>query len=105
MDLPKFFQIMNEETPSVFKSFFDMVGAIEKEGGLDEKTFQLIYIAIKASEGSDGLGSVIAHVEMAKKSGATREEIRGAILVTLMTNGLTGVSSCLEAALDAYDKA
>jgi len=105
MTLPKFFRIMNDETPSVFKGFFDMVGAIQKDGGLDEKTFQLIYIAIKAASGSDGLDSVVAHTAMAKKAGATREEIRGAILVSLMTNGLQGVGSCLEAALDAYDKA
>ncbi|MCL2391191.1 MAG: carboxymuconolactone decarboxylase family protein [Oscillospiraceae bacterium] len=105
MDLPKFFSIMNDETPTIFKGFFDMAGAIQKDGGLDEKTFQLIYIAIKASQGTDGLGSVVAHTAMAKKAGATREEIRGAVLVSLMTDGLTGVSSCLEAALDAYDNA
>ena len=105
MSMPKFFEIMQNETPGVTKGFFDMAGAIQKEGGLDEKTFQLIYIAIKAAGGSDGLGSVIAHTAMAKAAGATREEIRGAILVSLMTDGLTGVASCLEAALDAYDRA
>lgn len=105
MTLPKFFQIMNDETPTVFKAFFDMAGAIQADAGLDEKTFQLIYIAIKAAGGSDGLPSVIAHTAMAKKAGATREEIRGAVLVSLMTDGLTGVSSCLEAALEAYDNA
>ncbi|MCL2227211.1 MAG: carboxymuconolactone decarboxylase family protein [Oscillospiraceae bacterium] len=105
MEMPKFFQIMSEETPAVSKGFFDMAGAIQKEGGLDDKTFQLVYIAIKAAGGSDGLGSVVAHTVMAKQAGATREEIRGAILVSLMTNGLQGVVSCLEAALDAYDKA
>jgi len=104
MEMPKFFSIMQNETPSVFKGFFDMATAIEKESGLDAKTFQLVYIAIKASQGADGLPSVIAHTMMAKKAGATREEIRGAILVSLMTDGLTGVSTCLEAALDAYDK-
>jgi len=105
MELPKFFQIMNEETPNVFKGFFQMAEAIKDDGGLDEKTFQLIYIALKAAGGSDGLGSVVAHTAMAKSAGATREEIRGAVLVSLMTSGLTGVNSCLEAALDAYDKA
>jgi len=105
MALPKFFQIMNDETPGVYKAFFDMVSALQGEGGLDEKTFQLVYIAIKATRGADGLGSVIAHTAMAKKAGATREEVRGAILVSLMTDGLQGVGSCLEAALEAYDNA
>ena len=98
-----FFEILTEEAPSVNKAFFDLAGAIEKDAGLDEKTFQLVYIAIKASVGETG--AVAAHSGMAKKAGATREEVRGAVLVTLMTHGVTGIASCLAAALDAYDKA
>ena len=98
-----FFEILAEETPGVNKAFFDLVGAIEKEGGLDAKTFQLIYIAIKASIGE--VGAVAAHASYAKKAGATRDEVRGAVIVTLMTNGVSGVSSRLAAALAAYDNA
>ena len=98
-----FFQIMGEETPTISKAFFDLVGAIQKDAGLDEKTFQLIYMGIKAANGE--VDSVAAHAGMAKAAGATREEVRGAVLVTLMSNGVTGVASCLAAALNAYDKA
>ena len=98
-----FFEILTEETPSVNKAFFDLVGVIEKDGGLDAKTFQLVYIAIKAAAGE--ADPVAAHAGFAKKVGATREEVRGAGLVSLITNGVTGIASCLAAALDAYDNA
>ena len=98
-----FFEILTEETPGVNKAFFDLIAAIEKDGGLDAKTFQLVYIAIKAAVGEPG--AVAAHAGFAKKVGATREEVRGAILVSLMTNGVTGIASCLGPALAAYDNA
>jgi AhpD family alkylhydroperoxidase len=98
-----FFEILAEETPSVNKGFFDMAGAIAKDGGLDEKTFQLVYIGISAHKGN--AGSVTAHAGYAKKAGATREEVRGAVLVSMMTTGVAGISTCLAAALEGYDKA
>jgi len=98
-----FFEILTEETPSINKAFRDLAGAIEKDSGLDEKTFQLVYIAIKAAGGETG--AVAAHAGFAKKVGATREEVRGAVLVSLMTNGVTGIASSLAAALNAYDNA
>jgi len=98
-----FFEVLAEETPGVNKAFFDLAGALEKDGGLDAKTFQLVYIAIKASVAETG--AVAAHAAYAKKAGATREEVRGAVLVSLMTHGVSGISSSLIAALDAYDNA
>ena len=41
---------------------------------------------------------------MAKAAGATREEIKNTILLTLTVCGVSGVLSCLEPALAAYDK-
>ena len=98
-----FFEILTEETPSINKAFFDMVAALEKDGGLDAKTFQLVYIGIRAAGGE--AGSVAAHTVYAKKAGATREEVRGAVLISMMTSGVAGIASCLAAALDAYDNA
>ena len=98
-----FIEVLRAETPGIAGAFFGMADTIEKEGGLDAKTFQLIYIAIKASVAE--VGAVAAHAGYAKKAGATREEVRGAVLVTLMTNGVHGISACLNAALEAYDNA
>ena len=98
-----FIELMREEAQDISNAFFGLGDAIEKQGGLDAKTFNLIYLAIKATVAD--AGAVAAHAGMAKTAGATREEVRGAVLVTLMTNGIHGVSSCLAAALDAYDNA
>ena len=98
-----FMEIMSEEAPVVTKAFFGLADTLMKDAGLDEKTFQLVYIALKASIGE--VGAVAAHAGYAKNAGATREELLGAILITLMTNGVHGVSTCIGAALDAYDKA
>jgi len=42
---------------------------------------------------------------MAKKLGATRDEIKDTILITLTVCGLKGVASCLPLAMEVYDKA
>ena len=98
-----FLEVLKEEAPAVSEAFFNLAGTLEKKGGLDAKTFQLVYIAIKASVGE--VGAVCAHAAIAKKAGATREEVLGAVLITLMSNGVHGVQACLPAVLDAYDNA
>ncbi|MCL1828482.1 MAG: carboxymuconolactone decarboxylase family protein [Oscillospiraceae bacterium] len=99
---PKFIELMREETPEVNSAFRGLVTALEESGGLDSKTFQLVYLGIKASKGE--VNSAAAHAGMAKKAGATREEVRGAVMISLMTDGVDGIASCLEAVLDSYDK-
>ena len=97
-----FFDVWGKESPETMKAFFDYAGVLQTKGGLDEKTFQLIYIALQAQNGA--VGSVAGHTAFAKKAGATREEVRGAVLTTLMF-GINGVADCLTAALQAYDNA
>ena len=98
-----FTETLKDEAPTINKAFFDFADTLMKDGGLDEKTFQLVYIALKTSIGETG--AVAAHAAYAKKAGATREELLGAMLITLMTNGVYGVSNCLNAALASYDNA
>lgn len=98
-----FFDVWDTESPETKKAFFDFIDVIKTQGGLDEKTFQLVYIGIQASRGA--VGSVAGHAAFAKKAGATREEVRGAVLTTLMTVGINGVADCLVAAMESYDNA
>ncbi|NLV50301.1 MAG: carboxymuconolactone decarboxylase family protein [Clostridiales bacterium] len=98
-----FFEVWGKESPETVKAFFDFAGTIQNKGGLDAKTFQLVYMGIQASRGA--VDSVAAHAALAKKAGATREEVRGTILVTLMAVGINGVADCLAAAMESYDKA
>ena len=98
-----FFEVWGKESPETMQGFFDFAGKIQEKCGLDEKTFQLVYMGIQASRG--GVGSVAAHAGFARKAGATREEVIGTVLVSLMTSGINGVSDCLEAACQGYDNA
>ncbi|MBP1637562.1 MAG: Carboxymuconolactone decarboxylase [Bacteroidetes bacterium] len=91
-----------KEAPEVAKAFDGLIEALKSTTGLDAKTKQLIYIGIKSTLGDTT--AIYFHVSMAKKLGATRDEIRDTILITLSVCGLKGVASCLPTALEVYDK-
>ena len=84
------------------KAFDGLIEALKGTTGLDPKTKQLVYIGIKSSMGDTT--PMYFHVQMAKKLGATRDEIKDTILITLSVCGLKGVASCLPSALDIFDK-
>jgi alkylhydroperoxidase/carboxymuconolactone decarboxylase family protein YurZ len=93
------YQLFMEEAPEAASAFNGLIGSLQN-GGLDPKTMQLIYIGIKASQ--CGADAVAAHVPMAKRAGATWDEIKGAILLTLTVSGISGVLSCLAPAREAF---
>lgn len=95
------FVVFQNEAPQVAAAFNGLISAISSQEGLDAKTRQLVYIGIKASQGD--AGAVVAHVPMAKSHGATRDEIRDTILLTLTTSGVQGITHCLVPALEAYE--
>lgn len=94
--------IFQKEAPEVARAFDGLIEALKDTTGLDAKTKQLVYIGIKATMGDTT--AIYYHVQMAKKLGATREEIRDTILITLTVCGLKGVASCLPTAMEIYDK-
>ena len=96
------YQVFMEEAPDTAAAFNGLIQAMAMPDGLDQKTMQLIYIGIKASQ--ENASAVAAHVPMAKAAGATREEVKNTILLTLTVCGVSGVPACLEPALTAYDK-
>ena len=101
MELKNPMEVFQNEAPEVAAAFNNLIGALASTGGLDAKTRQLIYIGMKASQGDTG--AVIAHTPMAKQAGATREELKNTILLTLTVSGIKGVVTCLPGALSAYD--
>lgn len=98
-----FFDVWKEESPASMQGFFDFAHSVQVNCGLEPKWFQLVYIALQASRGA--VGSVAAHTGYAKAAGATRDEVKGVILTTLMAVGINGVADCLPAAMAAYDAA
>lgn len=53
---------------------------------------------------SDDVGAALAHVAIAKKLGATKEEIRETVLLTITAVGLKGINTTMANALETYDK-
>jgi alkylhydroperoxidase/carboxymuconolactone decarboxylase family protein YurZ len=102
MEKKNIYQLFMEEAPEAAAAFNGHIGSLQYSG-LDTKTQQLIYISIKASQ--CGADAVAAHVPMAKQTGATWEEIKGAIVLTLTVSSVSGVLSCLAPAKAAYDAA
>jgi len=82
-------ELFQNEAPEVARAFDSLIQSLVGRKGLDQKTKQLIYIAMKAGMGDDL--AVKAHIPMAKAAGATREEVVDAILMTLTVTGIRGV--------------
>jgi len=95
-------EIFQKEAPEVAEAFNGLIKAIVAQEGLDQKTRQLIYIAMKASMGD--VLAVKAHIPMATEAGATRNEVTGAILMTLTVSGIRGVVTCLPEAVRYFEK-
>lgn len=96
-------EVFQNEAPGVASAFNGLIEALKNTTGLDAKTKQLVYIGIKSALGDTT--AVYYHVPMAKKLGASRDEIKDTILITLTVCGLKGVVTCLPMALEVYDKA
>jgi len=95
-------ELFQKEAPEVASAFNGLITSLVATKGLDTKTKQLIYIAMKAAMGDDT--AVRAHVPMAKAAGATREEVIDAILMTLTVSGIRGVVHCLPEAVKQFEK-
>ena len=95
--------LFQKEAPEVAKAFNGLIESIVESKGIDAKTKQLIYIALKAAQGDDT--AIKFHVPMAKQLGATKEEVKDAILMTLTVSGIKGVATCLPDAMSIFDTA
>jgi alkylhydroperoxidase/carboxymuconolactone decarboxylase family protein YurZ len=96
-------EVFQNEAPDVASAFNGLIESLKNTTGLDAKTKQLVYIGIQSALGDTT--AVYYHVPMAKKLGASRDEIKDTILITLTVCGLKGVVTCLPMALEVYDKA
>lgn len=94
------FQSFMKESKEVGKSYIDMILQQEKSCVLDRKTRELTYVAVLAATGV--VGGLRYHVQSARELGASRDEVKSAILVGLPAVGLAIIDP-LEAALQAYD--
>ena len=94
-------EVFQKEAPEVQEAYAEVINVLIKSKGLDAKTKQLIYIAMKVV--TDDRNAIKYHVPMAKVAGATRAEVKDTILLSLTVNGLKGISKYLPDALEIYD--
>lgn len=102
MKVSKAFEMFENEAPEHQKAWSEVVMALSKASKLDDKTAALAYISVMAATRLDS--GLPFHVKMAKKHGASRDEIISAVLIGLLAVGNI-VTAVLPAAIDAYDEA
>jgi len=95
------FQTFAKEAPEYAEAWSNMVQALAAASVLDEKTRALAYLSVLAVLRLES--GIPFHVQIAKKTGASREEIISAIIVGLPAAGHV-VTQVLPAALEAYDR-
>lgn len=71
-------------SPDLIKGYRTLVGAHATDGAIDPKTRELIALAVAVTLRCDGC--ITTHVELARKRGATPEEITDALGVAIMVN-------------------
>lgn len=87
--------------PDLLKGFQAMSGAAMKEGALDEKTKELIALAIGVAEHCEGC--IGFHVKKLVQLGATREEIVETLGVNVYMGGGPSLMYAAEA-MHAYEE-
>jgi AhpD family alkylhydroperoxidase len=96
------YEIFQMECPELAAKFNELIEVQRSIKGIDQKTKQLINIAIQTSnKNSTG---VKMHTIMAKNDGASREEVLGAVTMNLHLSGLSSVLECLPSAIEGYDE-
>lgn len=95
------FQVFLKEAPEHSKAWMEAVQKLDAACSLDQKTAEIAYIAVLAAVGLES--GIPFHVKHAKQLGASREEIKSAILLGLPAVGNRVVKS-LPIALNAFNE-
>jgi len=96
-------EVFKKEAPELQHAYAGVINALMASKGLDAKTKQLVYIAMKIV--TDDSSAIMHHVPKAKLAGATRDEVKEVILLSLTVTGLKGISKYLPEVLKIYDDA
>jgi alkylhydroperoxidase/carboxymuconolactone decarboxylase family protein YurZ len=95
------FQVFLKEAPEHSTAWMEAVQKLDTACSLDQKTEEIAYIAVLAAVGLES--GIPFHVKRAKELGASREEIKSAILLGLPAVGNKVIKS-LSIALSAFDE-
>jgi AhpD family alkylhydroperoxidase len=95
------FQAFLKEAPDHARAWMGASRGLDEASALDPKTKHLAYLAVLAAQGL--VSGVPFHADLARKAGATREEVVSAVLVGLPAVG-NAVVAALPGALSVFDE-
>lgn len=90
---PARFREIAEKYPDVFEAYENMGTAVHQSGPIEKKSRELIKLGISA--GAQKEGAVHSHTRKALEAGATKNEIRQVILLTLPTLGMPAMMAAM----------
>jgi len=102
MYLPNKYVDFKKQFPEIYELYKDLATKVRESGPLDENTQNLIKLGIAV--GSNSRGAVVSHTRKALGTGATREEISHAILLSLSTTGFPNMIAALNWANEVLNK-
>lgn len=102
MYLPKKYTNFSSDYPEIFKAYKEMGTLIRESGPLDEKAQNLVKLGIAV--GANSRGGVMSHTRKALDSGATKEEIKHAVLLALSTTGFPNMIAAMYWADEVLEK-
>lgn len=85
MYLPEKYKKFSTTYPEIFEIYQELGKKTRESGPLDRKTQDLIKLGIAV--GNNSRGAVMSHTRKALENGATKDEIKHVILLTLSTTG------------------
>ena len=102
MYLPKPYENFSEAFPEVLKSYQELGKSCRAAGPLEAKCQDLVKLGIAI--GANSRGAVMSSVRKALESGAKKEEIVQAVLLSLTTTGFPNMIAALGWANEVLDK-
>jgi AhpD family alkylhydroperoxidase len=100
--LPKSYTRFLETYPSVANAYHQLGEALSTAGPLDEKTRELVKLAIAV--GARVEGSVKSHARRAREAGASLEEIHHVVLLSTTTIGFANMMAGLSWVKDVLEE-
>jgi 4-carboxymuconolactone decarboxylase len=91
--LPAAHQRFQEQYPDVWRAYDQLGAAVHHAGPLDEKTRELVKLGIAIGNHTEG--AVHSHTHKALDAGATAEEIRQVVLLSMPTIGFPNMMAAL----------
>ena len=93
MYLPKVYEKFSSKFPDVFKDYNQLGQTCRTAGPLDQKSQDLIKLGIAV--GANSRGAVMSSTRKALESGATKDEITHAVLLSLTTTGFPNMIAAM----------